>query len=118
MLFGVQPGTSANDVRGKLQTNGGTVTLSSEAIGTGTTVTIQSGNMTETYSIVIYGDVDGNGRITAVDYVLVKNHIMGTNRLNGASYKAADVNRDGSISAVDYVNIKNYIMGTNNVIQN
>ncbi len=118
MLFGVQPGASTNDVRGKLETNGGTVTLSSEAVGTGTTVTIQSGNMVESYSIVIYGDVDGNGKITAVDYVLVKNHIMGTNRLNGAAYKAADVNRDGSISAVDYVNIKNYIMGTNNVIQN
>lgn len=118
MLFGVQPGTGINDIKGKLQANGGNVTLSSETVGTGTTVTIQSGNTVETYSIVIYGDVDGNGRITAVDYVLVKNHIMGTNRLSGAASKSADVNRDGSISAVDYVNIKNYIMGTNNVIQN
>ncbi len=118
MLFGFQPGVALGDVKAKLEANGGIVSFSSDKIGTGTTVVIQSGNLQETYSIVIYGDVDGDGLISAVDYVLVKNHIMGSNILNGANSLAADVNRDGVISAVDYVNIKNYIMGTNHVIQN
>ncbi|MDE5586974.1 MAG: dockerin type I repeat-containing protein, partial [Bacilli bacterium] len=118
IILGFQPGTGLGDVKAKLEGNGGAVSFSSDKIGTGTTVTIQSGNLQETYSIVIYGDVDGDGLISAVDYVLVKNHIMGTNVLSGANAIAADVNRDGLISAVDYVNIKNYIMGTNHVIQN
>lgn len=118
VLLGIQPGTGIGDIKAKLEGNGGIVSFSSDKIGTGTTITIKSGNLQETYSIVIYGDVDGDGLISAVDYVLVKNHIMGSNVLSGASAIAADVNRDGLISAVDYVNIKNYIMGSNNVIQN
>lgn len=118
LLFGIQPGTGINDVKGRLESKGGTVSINSGTIGTGTQITIISGNLQETLSVVIYGDVDGDGSISAVDYVLVKNHIMGSNTLNGANAKAADVNRDGSISAVDYVNIKNYIMGSSNVIQN
>ena len=117
-LLGVKPGTGFQDMKTKLEANGGVVNISSETIGTGTTITITSGTLQETFSIVIYGDVDGDGTISAVDYVLVKNHIMGKTNLTGASAKAADANRDGTISAVDYVNIKNYIMGVNNVIQN
>ncbi len=58
------------------------------------------------------GDVNNDGGITASDYVLIKNHIMGTNILSGAAQSAADVNKDGTISASDYVLVKNYIMGS------
>ena len=68
--------------------------------------------------VLIYGDVNGDGNISAVDYVNIKNHIMGTNTLSGINQKAADVNNDGNISAVDYVNVKNYIMGLDNSINN
>lgn len=66
-----------------------------------------SGNTTN-YKL---GDVNNDGNITASDYVLIKNYIMGTTTLNDIAKKAADVNKDGSISASDYVLIKNYIMG-------
>ena len=58
------------------------------------------------------GDVNNDGNITASDYVLVKNHIMGTNSLDSTAQSVADVNKDGAISASDYVLIKNFIMGT------
>ena len=54
---------------------------------------------------------------TAVDYVRIKNYIMGSGSLEGAYRLAADVNNDNNVSAVDYVNIKNYIMGGNTVIK-
>ena len=57
------------------------------------------------------GDVNNDGNITASDYVLIKNNIMGTTTLNDKAKSAADVNKDGSISASDYVLVKNYIMG-------
>lgn len=65
-------------------------------------------NNTTSYQL---GDVNNDGNITASDYVLIKNHIMGTNRLNDTAKSAADVNKDGTISASDYVLVKNYIMG-------
>ena len=64
-----------------------------------------------TYTVIIYGDVNEDGKISASDYVLIKNNIMGTTLLNDNIQKAAaDVNRDGKISASDYVLIKNHIM--------
>ncbi|MBR3308874.1 MAG: dockerin type I repeat-containing protein, partial [Lachnospiraceae bacterium] len=58
------------------------------------------------------GDANGDGKISALDYVAVKNHIMGTKTItDNAKLKAADANGDGKISALDYVRIKNMIMG-------
>lgn len=57
------------------------------------------------------GDVDGNGSVTAVDYMLIKNHIMGVAALTDGKLSRADVNKDGKVTAVDYMLIKNHIMG-------
>ena len=63
------------------------------------------------YRIVIKGDVNGDGKIYATDYVKVKNHIMGKSSLTGPYLIAADINEDDKIYATDYVQIKNHIMG-------
>lgn len=57
------------------------------------------------------GDVNGDGKITATDYVNVKFHVLGKLRLSGTASKAADVNGDGKITATDYVNIKFHVLG-------
>ena len=63
------------------------------------------------YGIVIQGDIDGDGKVSSMDYVKIKNHIMEKNKLTEAIYlEAADVNEDKSITALDYIKIKNYIM--------
>lgn len=86
-------------------------------LGTGDIVTIKSGNESRNFRIVIYGDVNGDGQISAVDYVKIKNYIMSSGSLSGSYKLAADVNKDGQISAVDYVNVKNYIMGKENSLK-
>lgn len=91
-----------------------------ELIGTGTTVNLclkNSNDIIETYTIIIYGDVNGDGKIYATDYVKIKNHIMDTEKLNGVYAIAADVNRDSKVYATDYVKVKNYIMGTGEISQ-
>ena len=71
----------------------------------------RSGNLIEEYTNIVRGDANGDGRATALDYVMIKNHIMGTNEITNDIYKtAADANKDGKISALDYVSIKNTIM--------
>lgn len=58
------------------------------------------------------GDANGDGKISALDYVAVKNHITGSKTITDADkLKAADANGDGKISALDYVRIKNMIIG-------
>lgn len=124
-IYGIAPGESVENIKNKLTSTGGVITITDAGgntlttgnIGTGMKVNITSGN-TETLTVLIYGDSNGDGTITAVDYVRIKNHIMGNGTLSDFYLKAADVDKDGKITAVDYVNIKNYIMGNDNVIKN
>lgn len=124
-IYGIKPGTSVKTIKKNLTNTGGVITVTDANgntkengnIGTGDKVNITSGT-TEVLTVLIYGDINGDGNISAVDYVKIKNHIMGSSTLNNVYTKVADVNNDGNISAVDYVNVKNYIMGVDNVIKN
>lgn len=73
-------------------------------LGTGSTIN-------DKYTVVMLGDVNGDGKLSPTDYVFIKNHIMQTEELeNEIDKKAADINEDQKISPTDYVLIKNYIM--------
>jgi hypothetical protein len=65
---------------------------------------------------IIYGDVDGDGRVTSSDYALVKRYVLHqTTQLSGENAEniniKADVNGDGKIDSLDYVLIKKYLLG-------
>lgn len=76
------------------------------SLATGTNITIDSKN----YVVVKLGDVSGDGEISPIDYVQIKNHIIEITTLTDeAKKKAANVNRDQEISPLDYVRVKNYI---------
>lgn len=65
-----------------------------------------------TYTVVVLGDVNGDGQVKSTDYMKIKNFIMGETQLNDMQKKAADVNRDGEAKSTDYMKIKNYIMNS------
>ncbi|WP_353422807.1 immunoglobulin domain-containing protein [Christensenella massiliensis] len=51
--------------------------------------------------VVIPGDVDGNGEITATDLAQLAQALIGERELTGASAEAADMNGDGAITPTD-----------------
>ena len=65
---------------------------------------------TYAYTFVVNGDVNWDGKISSVDYVMIKNHILKINAIEGTMSKSSDVNKDGKITSVDYVMIKNHIL--------
>ena len=69
------------------------------------------------FTMVVLGDVDGDGGINSADYIRIKNHIMETDILTGSSpgYIAADWNRDETISSLDYIKVRKYIMNGGNI---
>ena len=85
-----------------------------EYIGTNTKLVIKEKEhqlILEEYDCLIYGDINGDGKISALDYTLIKNHIMDVQKITDANMKlTADVNGDNKISALDYTLIKNDIM--------
>ena len=81
-------------------------------VGSGTKIEIYRGNdCIQTYICKLYGDVNGDGKISAMDYMLIKNKIMEVKDITGTMQKdVADVNLDGKVSALDYMLIKNDIL--------
>jgi len=60
----------------------------------------------------VWGDADGDGKVTSLDYIAIKKHIMEEKLISDETLLAgADANEDGRITALDYIAIKNYIMG-------
>lgn len=59
------------------------------------------------------GDVNGDGKVSSLDYILIKNHITGSKVLTGDVLGRADVNGDGNVTSLDYIKVKNHITGTN-----
>ncbi len=113
-LTNLKIGSTIGEIKSKL--SGINVTVSgandTDIIKTGMTIVINDGTNEYSYTIVVEGDVDGNGLVSATDYVKIKNHIMekAGSDLNIAQSLAADVDGNGSIGATDYVKIKARIM--------
>lgn len=58
------------------------------------------------------GDVDGNGTINSLDYMLLKRHVLGSFKLSDMQQLVADVNRDGTLNSLDYMLLKRHVLGT------
>ena len=86
-------------------------------LATGDKINITVGSESKEYEVVIYGDVNGDGDINAIDYVKIRKYIMNTANLSESYSSSADVNRDGNIDAIDYVRIRKYIMNTASIDQ-
>lgn len=63
------------------------------------------------YSIAIAGDVNGDGKVTSADYLLIKKHFGASITLKDAFFRAGDVSNDGAITSVDYLRVKQYFAG-------
>lgn len=63
------------------------------------------------YTIILIGDANMDGKISPLDYVRIKNHILGTKIMSDEiNLLCADANEDGKITPLDYVRIKNRIL--------
>ncbi|MBQ7548597.1 MAG: phosphodiester glycosidase family protein [Clostridia bacterium] len=94
---------------------------SSRYLGTGTVVTVtseQTGEVVAAYTIVIYGDVDGNGSADANDRIALTNAVSGSaDPLDGAYKQAANLNGDRRINAQDLVKLNNVLAGMSEIDQ-
>ena len=126
-INGISLGATASSITSKLSqaksvsivnSSGKNITGSTK-LGTGSIITVTDldGKTKYNYTVVMYGDVNGDGAITSADYIMIKNYIMGKNKLSSAALKGADPNRSNSVNSADYITIKNYIMGKVNINQ-
>lgn len=61
-------------------------------------------------TVVVTGDINGDGSISITDMLAVKSHILKKSLLEGVKALAADTSGDGAISITDFLQIKAQIL--------
>lgn len=59
---------------------------------------------------IIYGDVDGDGKVTALDAVMLQKYLAEFDMPESFEIKAADVNGDNNASVLDVICIQKYLV--------
>lgn len=65
-----------------------------------------------TAELCLYGDVNGDGKVTTADVGLTNADVRGIKSLSGYAMKCADVNKDGSLSTADVGRINAHVRKT------
>lgn len=100
----------------------GNILQSQNLVGTGSKVQIFTNTDVQTlvaeYEIIIYGDVDGNGKINSVDLLKLQRHILEIEELDFLSQKAGNINKNGKKpTSVDLLLIQRHILGLKQIVQ-
>lgn len=94
----------------------GTIASEASIIGTGYTVNIVvNSSVKVSYLLVIAGDLNGDGIITATDYVALGRVLNNSTVMQGAYDLASDVDNNGSVTTSDYILLNAHINGTQTI---
>ena len=129
ILTNIQLGTSVSDCKNVLaplssysvvlnDVNGHNL-IDDKTVGTGTTINVYQGsNLTNTYTVVIYGDVDGDGIINLSDLVDIRNNLLGVATLGAIFQKSGDLYGEGRSTLNDLVGVMASVSNAGTINQN
>lgn len=86
----------------------------STALGTGMIIKVND----MSYTIIIYGDVNGDGQINMMDVAYLRDQIYEIDTLDGPFYRAMDVNHDNRVNLMDLATIRDAIYEVDTIDQN
>ena len=124
---GIELGTNVNTLVNKIKSLNANASITikdlnnnekdSQTFATGDVISITSAGETKEYTVVIYGDTNGDGKITVLDLLVIQKHILGVSNLNGAKGIAADPSKDGKINALDLLKVQKHILEVSEIEQ-
>lgn len=70
----------------------------------------------KTYTVVVLGDVNGDGEVDSADLLSLKRHLLGTKTITDVAKKlSADPNKDGTIDSADLLSVKKHLLGSKKI---
>ena len=100
-----------------LNTNGQEVSLD-EPLATGMKVVVTIGQKmfnrnagTQEYTVIVLGDISGDGIINILDMLAAQDDILGKEKLEGCYRTAGDITKDSNINIMDMLAIQDDILG-------
>ena len=83
-----------------------------DLVGTGSYINIsRDGDTIIEYKVLIYGDVNGDGKINSVDLLVLQRHILEIQKFSGIFLKAGNISKNGkNPSSIDSLLIQRHIL--------
>ena len=78
-----------------------------DLVGTGSTLKINE----EEFKLIVAGDINGDGKISATDLSKLKRHMVELELLTENNLLGADIDKDDQITLTDLSNMKKYLAG-------
>lgn len=127
-VTGIEPQTAVADLIAALAVKDGvakvlaadgTTEKTEGSVATGDVLQIvdNDGKVCQSVPVLIYGDVNKDGKISTIDLRMIQKHILETAPIEGLPLTAADVNADGKASTIDLRMIQKYILGLSETLQ-
>lgn len=122
----VEPDTTVTDFIKNLAVTNGTASVytadgqakTAGIIGTGDILRLYSGStLCASYPVLIYGDVNGDGKVSSLDLRIAQKHILKIDEIDGYYLTAADSSKDGSLTSLDLRVTQKYILKITNTLQ-
>lgn len=84
-----------------------------DLIGTGSKIIVkEDGKILREYTIILYGDANGDGKINSVDLLVIQRHILEIESIEEIYIKASNINKNGkNPTSVDLLLIQRHILG-------
>ena len=90
-----------------------------DLVGTGCKIRIlDNTQLVMEYNVIMYGDVNGDGKINSVDLLVLQRHILEIEKFEGVFLKAGNIQKNGkNPSSVDCLLIQRHILGLQEIVQ-
>lgn len=86
-------------------------------VKTGYKITIANAGITGTYSLVLYGDISGDGEIDIRDLLIIQKHLVKARVLADEYIESADINHDGNVDIRDLLLEQKYLLNQYTISQ-
>ena len=112
-IYGFKLGEIINEIKKKLNNSLINIETKSDIITTGTIFSYNN----EKYISVIYGDINGDGKINSADLLKMRQHLLGTISLTGPYKKAASIVNGNTINSADLLRLRQHLLGIKEIKQ-
>ncbi len=106
MLGQIQPGTDESTLISRLLYQG-EATIDG-GVKTGSTLNLEDGTA---LTLVVQGDVNGDGNFTLSDFLKVKSLLLSLEEFSSAQTQAGDLSGDGRLTLTDFLQMKSILLG-------
>ncbi len=100
-----------------IYSSNGTEKKKGSKIATGDILKITNNGKITEYKYVMYGDLSGDGEINSADLLKMRQHLLGTNKLNNSFLESAYLSGDKEINSADLLKLRQHLLGTNKIVQ-